>query len=106
MLVQTKCCDHDRPSSDVVLYCAGLGMVRGRILDVDNRGVFVDTGRVRLPVQLAVQAYVSQGRRRRGLRFSATTESCEGREPGVRFMRLESDDLEELSSLACNDACY
>lgn len=106
MLVQTSCCEPVRLSMDVVLYCAGLGMVRGRILEVDELGMIVDTGRVRLPVAAGVQAYVSQGPRRGGLRFSARTEARQGLDRGVRFMRLAPGDLEQLTKLTQNDAWY
>ncbi len=105
MSVQSHCCEPVGLARDVVLYCAGLGMVRGRILEIDDSGMIVDTGRIRLPLEAPIQAYVSQGRARAGLRFSTRTEARPGLDRGVRFMRLAPRDLEELTALTNNHAC-
>ncbi|MEW7980313.1 MAG: PilZ domain-containing protein [Candidatus Sedimenticola endophacoides] len=45
-------------SMDVVVSCRNLGLVKGQTLDVGLGGMFVETGRVRLPVNTMINVSV------------------------------------------------
>jgi hypothetical protein len=42
-------------SIDVVIYCRGLGLVRGRTMEVGVRSMILDTGIIRLPIDEDVE---------------------------------------------------
>lgn len=86
---------------DVVIDYRGLGMIRGRALNISKGGMFVETGRIRLPMHAAVDAaLIAVGSRPRALRFKAVVVQQGTEGVGLRISQMDEDAEVFLSQFA------
>ncbi len=50
-------------NADVVVNYRSVGYIRGRIRDISPQGMYVETGRIRMPRNATVEAYLKAGSR-------------------------------------------
>lgn len=88
-------------SLDVILNYGSLGLVHGRVLNIGMGGMFVETGRIQLPVFASVEAslVLESGKLLAPLQIDTIVVRCVEKGIGLMFGDLPSDTRETLQHI-------